>query len=107
MRPPNRHLWRSPGLRKTPLRLYGGSGTTGFGSVRQTTTENLMGEKEPPREAILEDLALGPITALTMDTEGKTVYAGTETGQLAVWTLDENCSVVPRRSLRTRAATAR
>ncbi len=62
--------------------------------VRQTTTENLMGEKEPPREAILEDLALGPITALTMDTEGKTVYAGTETGQLAVWTLDENCSVV-------------
>lgn len=64
---------------------------------RQVTTENLLGDKETKSEKVaVETAGLAPITALTMDRDGTTLYAGTEKGQLARWQFDEEGQVKSR-----------
>lgn len=59
-------------------------------AARAAVTENLLGEKETTSQALAVDTAgLGPITALTMDHGGTTLYLGTATGQLGRWVFDD------------------
>jgi phosphate transport system permease protein len=56
--------------------------------TQQTATENLLGEKETKTSQLtIEQDIPGPISALTMDRAGKTLYAGTTNGCLARWEL--------------------
>jgi phosphate transport system permease protein len=58
--------------------------------TRQTATENLLGEKESKTSQIMiEEGIPGPISAMTMDRTGKTLYAGTTNGCLARWELTD------------------
>ena len=59
-------------------------------AAREVVTENLLGEKETTSQALAVDTAgLAPITALTMDRDGTTLYVGTATGQLGRWQFDD------------------
>lgn len=63
-------------------------------AVRQVTTENLLGETETTSQTLPVDLAgLGPISAVAMDREGKSLYVGTETGELGHWQFDDDGSL--------------
>ncbi len=56
--------------------------------TQKTAAENLSGEKETKtRRLTIEDGIPGPISAMTMDRTGKTLYAGTTNGCLARWEL--------------------
>jgi len=58
-------------------------------AARQITTENLLGEVQTKSQPLEVDLSgLGPITALAMDREGTTLYAGTARGEIARWGFD-------------------
>ena len=62
--------------------------------VRQITTENLLGETETTSQTLPVDLAgLGPISAITMDRDGKSLYVGTEKGELGRWQFDDDGSL--------------
>ena len=53
--------------------------------TQQTATENLLGEKETKTsQLMIEEGIPGPISAMTMDRTGKTLYAGTTNGCLRV-----------------------
>jgi phosphate transport system permease protein len=56
--------------------------------IQQTASENLLGEKETKTaQLMIEEGIPGPISALTMDRSGKTLYAGTTNGCLMRWEL--------------------
>lgn len=57
--------------------------------VRQVAKEDLFGNTTTQTHRILLDKGLpGSVTAFTMDTEGTTLYAGTENGRLVRWEFD-------------------
>jgi len=59
-------------------------------AAREVVSENLLGEKETSSQSLTVDTAgLGPITAMTMDRNGTTLYLGTATGQLGRWVFDD------------------
>jgi phosphate transport system permease protein len=59
--------------------------------TQKTVTENLLGEKESKTsQLMIEEGIPGPISALTMDRTGKTLYAGTTNGCLARWELSND-----------------
>jgi phosphate transport system permease protein len=56
--------------------------------TQQTAAENLLGEKDTKTyQLMIEEGIPGPISAMTMDRTGKTLYAGTTNGCLARWEL--------------------
>ena len=58
--------------------------------TREVVSENLLGERASQSQVLQVDLAgLNPITALTMDRQGTTLYIGTATGQLGRWIFDD------------------
>ncbi len=61
----------------------------GISVVRQRVTRNELLDTEEKTSArlLLKEGLPGPITALAMDREGKTLYAGTKDGHLIRWTL--------------------
>lgn len=71
----------------TCVLLYSGNRLT---VVRQVTTENLAGDvvHETQRTRLDQELP-GPITTLTLDAAGRTVYAGTANGCLVTWHLND------------------
>ncbi len=87
-------------LVKRALLRASASGTTtcvrllpsgGIAAFRLAVTENLLGEKETKSQPLTIDTAgLAPISAIAMDSDGATLYAGTRTGQLARWQFDDN-----------------
>jgi phosphate transport system permease protein len=59
--------------------------------IQQTAAENLMGEKEiKTSQLMIEEGIPGPISAMTMDRTGKTLYAGTTNGCLMRWELSND-----------------
>lgn len=63
--------------------------------VRKIQQRNLLGAVVERRHvALIEEVALGRITALTMDRNGQWLYAGTERGELARWQLGEDAQPV-------------
>ena len=59
--------------------------------TQQTVTENLLGEKETKTsQLMIEEGIPGPISAMTMDRTGKTLYAGTTNGCLMRWELSND-----------------
>ena len=59
--------------------------------TQQTSAENLLGEKENKTYRLtIEDGIPGPISAMTMDRTGKTLYVGTTNGCLARWELTDD-----------------
>jgi phosphate transport system permease protein len=59
--------------------------------VQTATSENLLGEKEDKTYSLtIQDGIPGPITAMTMDHAGKTLYAGTANGCLARWEFSDD-----------------
>lgn len=87
-RPTTRALLRkSDSGTTTCVRLLRGGGIVAF---RLVVNENLLGEKETKSQPIAIDTkGLAAITAMTMDRDGKTLYVGTEAGQLARWEFDD------------------
>jgi phosphate transport system permease protein len=62
--------------------------------TQKTVTENLLGEKETKTsQLMIEEGIPGPISALTMDRMGKTLYAGTTNGCLVRWELSDDGSI--------------
>ncbi len=57
--------------------------------VQRVVKENLLGERTSKLErTTIEQGAVGRITAMTMDSDGQTLYAGTERGRILRWTLE-------------------
>jgi phosphate transport system permease protein len=58
--------------------------------IRRVTAENMLGETETAEHRFLiEEGIPGPIRALTLDGDGKMLYAGTADGCLAQWEFDD------------------
>ena len=75
----------------TCVRLLAGGAVA---ASRMTVTENLLGEKDIKSQPLAIDAkGLDAITALVMDRDGNTLYAGTQTGQLARWQFDDEGNV--------------
>jgi len=75
----------------TCVRLLRGGG---LAVSRLVVSENLLGEKETKGQALAVDSkGLAAITAIAMDRDGSTLYAGTRAGQLARWQFDEEGKV--------------
>ncbi|MGW8255858.1 MAG: ABC transporter permease subunit [Thermoguttaceae bacterium] len=69
--------------------------------IRKSTSENLLGETETQTsQLMIEDDLPGPISALTMDRSGKTLYAGTSNGCLLRWELGEEGKIDYREVVR-------
>ncbi|MBN2579874.1 MAG: ABC transporter permease subunit [Pirellulales bacterium] len=63
--------------------------------VRRVSSENLLGEEETiEHRRTIEEGIPGPIRALALDGTGKTLYAGTENGCLAIWQFDAKGQIV-------------
>lgn len=63
--------------------------------VRQTATENLVGDVVQQTHRVKLDQPLpGPVTALALDATGRTLYAGTANGALVTWQLNDRGRVV-------------
>jgi phosphate transport system permease protein len=59
--------------------------------TQHTVTENLLGEKETKTSQLLIQEGIpGPISAMTMDRMGKTLYAGTANGCLVRWEISND-----------------
>jgi phosphate transport system permease protein len=59
--------------------------------IQQTASENLLGERETKTsQLMIEEEIPGPISAMTMDRVGKTLYAGTTNGCLMRWELSND-----------------
>ncbi len=62
--------------------------------TRKTVSENLLGENESKTSQLAIEAGIpGPISALTMDRTGKTLYAGTTNGCLMRWEISEDGSI--------------
>lgn len=58
---------------------------------RQVREEDLLGNvRSQTRRTVLDENFPGNITALTMDTAGATLYAGTDAGRILRWEIDES-----------------
>ncbi len=65
--------------------------------VRQKKSENALGEKvAASRQTTILDEGLGPVTAVTLNRDGSVIYAGTESGQIARWQLDDEGGVAKK-----------
>lgn len=85
------------GAKTTTVRLFSGGRLI---AERQVTRENLLGDTEVQSEKLpLDTSGLTAITAITMDREGTTVYAGTDSGQLARWQFDDDGNIRVRDAL--------
>jgi phosphate transport system permease protein len=69
--------------------------------VRQAVTETPMGDEEVSTHAsVMREDIISHIRSMTMDHEGKTLYAGTDDGRLVRWQLGEDGKVVNREVVR-------
>jgi phosphate transport system permease protein len=69
--------------------------------LRQVTTETPMGDEETSaHKTVLTEDIITHISALTLDREGNTLYAGTDDGRLIRWQFDEKGEVSHREVVR-------
>jgi phosphate transport system permease protein len=69
--------------------------------LRQVTQESLAGDEQTKtHRLLLDEPAIGPIRALTMDREGATLYAGAADGRLVRWQLNADGEVATREVVR-------
>ena len=65
--------------------------------LRQVATDTPMGDEEiKTYQNLLQEKIIAHISAMTMDHEGSTLYAGTSDGRLVRWQLDEKGEVAHR-----------
>ena len=68
-----------------------------FPFFRQTVTETPLGEEEvTTHENFLREDIIASIHAMTLDREGKSLYAGTKDGRLVRWQLDDEGKIAKR-----------
>jgi phosphate transport system permease protein len=92
--PPLLALMRDSEQGTTAVRLLPGGR---IAVSRVTASENLLGEKETKTNIHLIDASdLDPITAMTADGDGRSVFVGNDSGRIARWELDDEGKVQAR-----------